>query len=204
MRIRTKICCIASPEEARMAIEAGATSVIQPGGTAKLRLTIAPEEGWHVYPWAETMPDSGVRPTLIAIGDTTRLKITRPEADSEIITKDDQQYHVGTTTWTIDVPIPADAPSGMYAIDGLLGYQICSDSSCKSSAADFRAIITVGEETKDGSTPVSFDDADYVQAIEGLETQVGWLPKANSLTLDYAAINDQSSKLLSAGLCLVF
>jgi hypothetical protein len=103
--------------------------VVQPGGTAKLLITVEPDPQWHVYSHSDVAPAGpGSRPTLISLTETSGLVPARPTVDQPIIEKKELKYHEGATTWTIELPIPADTKAGQYAIAGGLGYQVCSES----------------------------------------------------------------------------
>lgn len=149
--------------------------IVAPGETAQLKITIEPEPKWHVYLQEDQVnPDAAYRPTIIALTSTSGLKPSRPVADTPLITKDDLQYHEGATTWTIDLPIPADAAPGEYKIEGQLGYQVCAQSCLMPRGVQFRGMLEVGPQISAGSSPLRFDESGYGVAMRALETRVAW------------------------------
>ena len=161
--------------------------VVAPGGTAKLKLTIETKDGWHVYQRHDEIIKA-YSPTIIPLATTSGLHPRTPKADTEIISREELRYQDGTTTWTIDFPIPETA-EGEYKISGYLGYLTCSDSSCKTpSAVKFRGVIEVGKETVTGNVPLGFDDASYGQAKQALATRVAWSDPERAEAINYAEL----------------
>ncbi len=78
------------------------------------------------------------------------------------------RYHTGRVAWTTLIKIPADATPGTYAIDGMIGYQVCQDDACDlPRGASFTGKITVGASDKNaGAAPLRFADGKYGQAAK--------------------------------------
>ena len=150
-------------------------AIAAPGETVQLTLRAEPAELWHIYPWGERVPISGARPTLIGLTNTNGWSASRPQADSQPIEKpadkpgdEDQVYHEGPVTWTVEIQVPADARPGQYSIAGLMGYQTCADKiGCDlPTAARFEAPLEVGLATVAGEVLLAFSDAKYNDAAK--------------------------------------
>lgn len=150
-------------------------SVAAPGSTVNLVVTAEPAKGWHVYALAEQDPGGlGNKPTLIVLTNSSGLTQGRTQADlkpvaGEPITPDAPvpYYYTKPVTWTTPITIPKDAKPGAYPVEGLIGYQTCSDSGCdRPTATKFAATITVGSALGKSDAPLSFADAKYGEAAK--------------------------------------
>jgi thiol:disulfide interchange protein/DsbC/DsbD-like thiol-disulfide interchange protein len=147
-----------------------------PGGIAKLVVEATPAEGWHIYELAKVDPNvPGNKPTLIVLTNTSGLPISRTTTDSKVIVGEAllpgepaPRYHAGSVAWTTMVKIPADAKPGKYALDGMIGYQVCQDDACDlPRGASFTGKLSVGASAQvAGATPLRFADGKYGQAAK--------------------------------------
>ncbi len=146
--------------------------VVAPGQTAKLILTVEPQPQWHVYVRADEVHEGApYRPTLIALTNTSGLAAKTPVADTPVVKEDEVIYHKGTTTWTIDLPIPPDAKAGEYPITGQLGYQVCTTGTCLAPrAVQFTGTVHVGETAVAGSSALGFTESGYGIAQRAVES----------------------------------
>jgi cytochrome c biogenesis protein CcdA len=148
---------------------------VQPGGTAKLLLTVEPSPKWHVYTQSDVAPaGAGSRPTLISLTETSGLVPARPVVDQPVVEKKGQKWHEGVTTWTISLTVPAEAKPGQYAISGLLGYQVCSEGCLAPQGVRFDGFVDVGQAAAEGATPLAFTPSSYSAAAASLRTRVPW------------------------------
>jgi thiol:disulfide interchange protein len=153
--------------------------VVTPGGSAKLVLEAIPDENYHVYAHREKPDaDAVAKPTLIVLPKTSGLTASSAEASKEPIVKPaadglpEQQYHEGAVTWTIDLSVPTDASVGEYPISGLIGYQVCTETSCQRPlAASFEGTVTVGANEQAGQIPLAFASAKYTDAQKLAKSQ---------------------------------
>lgn len=144
--------------------------IVTPGGMAKLVLSIEPQAGWHVYLRANEAPKTpGSRPTLIALTNISGLAAREPATETKVVVKGEQQYYDGPATWTVQIPIPPSAQPGDLKIEGLLGYQVCSDSTCNApSGVAFRGLVAVGAQNEPGEMPLGFDESSYQAASDAM------------------------------------
>ena len=149
---------------------------VTPGGEANLVITAKMDSGWHVYAYAEKNPDEISQPTLIAVVDPPwslgKVRSSEPPIEKEtgIAIEPVQRYHEGQVSWTIPIKVPATAKSGATVVQGMIGYQTCSDSSCdRPVAAFFSTQIDVGS-TVGGVAPLRFAKANYATVNSYTET----------------------------------
>ena len=141
-------------------------SVVAPGTTAQLVLTATPNEGWHVYAYADVEPDGeGPKPTLVVVteGFPTRRAVTDSAVHEKKSTEGHvETYHQGVVTWTVDLQVPADALPGKHRVAGFVGYQTCFAKGCdQPRGAEFSTEIEVAESTVDGSVDLFWQTVSY-------------------------------------------
>ena len=158
-------------------------ATVAPGDTAKLLLTIQPQPGWHVYERDDVADGKAYRPTLLPLVTTSGLHALTPQADTEVISKEQAgdviRYQDGVTTWTIDLPIPKDTEAGERKIEGYVGYVVCSDTQCLSPAGvQFRGTLRIGEAASEDHQPLAFTESSYGQASAALATSIAWSNKS--------------------------
>jgi suppressor for copper-sensitivity B len=155
-------------------------AVVPPGNVAHLVISVEPASGWHVYGLAATDPKDVSKPTLIVLTRTSGLRYTaarpsRPpqEKQSTVNQAGKELFYDQPVTWTVDLEVPRDARPGQYAIEGLVGFQTCNDSSCDMpSAAKFSGVLNVGDAAAK-STPLTFQEAKYSEAAKQAEQNAG-------------------------------
>lgn len=148
-------------------------AAVEPGGQAKLVLTITPTPPYHVYALAESEPkEPGSRPTLIGLAPVDGLRFgdavpsAPPVEHNDQITQSVQTYYESPVTWTINVQIAADARPGDREISGALGYQTCNANNCDlPGGAEFRGVLKIGGGAA-GVAPLSFTPASYRAAAK--------------------------------------
>ncbi len=159
-------------------------AVASPGSVAHLAITAEPVGGWHVYGLAATDPKDVSKPTLIVLTHTSGLRYTaahpsRPplEKQSTVNQAGKELFYDQPVTWIIDLEVPPDARPGQYAIEGIIGFQTCNDSSCDMpSAAKFSGVLTVSDAANGGaakSSPLIFQEAKYTEAAKLAEQNAG-------------------------------
>jgi thiol:disulfide interchange protein len=144
---------------------------VEPGESATLMISATVPAGWHVYAYSPRDDKRGSKPTLIALAGTSGLIPHRPTTDAAIKIDNSvavfgpMQYHEGPVTWTTQLDVPKDAPSGEYHVSGLVGFQACeyrADGTgiCEMAhATRFTGALRVGGTTA-GSAPLSFSPAE--------------------------------------------
>ncbi len=177
---------------------------VAPGGKAKLILSAEPIEGFHVYALEAnpTAAAAGYKATLIALTKTSGFTTSKPSVSAVPLEKKDpdtgktKYVHKDSTTWTIDITVPADAKPGDYTIAGLLGYQTCDAKSClPARGASFLGTLTVGDAAA-GSMPLTFSPAKYGEVAQALEQAT------DTKQLDLAALPVMIGFSLVGGLIL--
>jgi thiol:disulfide interchange protein len=154
-------------------------SQVTAGSKAFLKLTATPDADWHLYtyapqPPAEVIPGAGMA-TLIALTDTSGLTTYQATSPVEVQEKktvlgDINRYHHGPVTWTVEISVPENTPAGSYPLTGLMGYQVCTDSSCQQPiAARFQTVLKVGDSEVTTPTSLSFTEAEYSAAAAAAE-----------------------------------
>ena len=149
-------------------------SEVKPGGKAYLKLTATPDADWHIYshaaaPPSELVPGAGM-PTLIALTNSSGLTTYQATTPAEIVEKktplgDTSRYHKGPVTWTIELDVPQSMPAGTYPVEGIVGYQVCTENSCQQPvAAQFQAALKVGGTETATPAPLTFTTAEYNEA----------------------------------------
>jgi thiol:disulfide interchange protein len=130
-----------------------------PGGSFRLEITAEPEAGWHVYELsAKPGPAIGSRPTLLVFTETSGLKDSAPVASEEPVGERNNslRHHEDSVSWTVELTVPGDANPGPITIEGLLGYQVCTNDNClPMTALAFKAEVAVGQ-TAQGEVPLKF------------------------------------------------
>ena len=142
---------------------------VAPGGKVRLVIEAAPGEGWHIYELANRDTGAlGYKPTLIVLTNTSGLPFTRTTASAaasegpSVIPGDPpQRYHADNVAWTTTIDVPKNTKPGQYPIDGLIGYQTCTEVGCDfPRAVRFEGAIVVGAGGQ-ASAPLTFSDAKY-------------------------------------------
>lgn len=149
-------------------------SQVTPGSKAFLKLTATPDPDWHIYTYAptapaEVIPGAGMA-TLIALTNTSGLTTYQATTPVEVTEKktvlgDINRYHNGPVTWTVEIDVPASIPAGKYPLEGLIGYQVCTESSCQQPmGTQFKTELKVGSAEAATPAAVTFSNAEYDEA----------------------------------------
>jgi len=139
-------------------------SAARPGSRVEVLLTAKPDQGWHIYPLAETEdanPEVVTKPTLVVVDAAEGVTAYRAYTTAEPVTKTsalgEQTYHEGSVTWRVPIDVPQDAEPGEYPIRGVIGYQICTDNTCQQPlAVRFEGTLTIASSPGSGSEELRF------------------------------------------------
>jgi suppressor for copper-sensitivity B len=113
-----------------------AKPLVRPGESTELLLKSQTDRGYHIYAVRpeDMVTDSS---TLIVLTQKSSLQAGRPEPNVPPTSKEliagvlTVHYHEAATTWKISVQVPTTASEGVYPIEGLIGYQACTDVNCE-------------------------------------------------------------------------
>ncbi len=148
---------------------------VTPGSTVNLQITAETTDHYHIYALAARDPKGlGNKPTLIALENSSGFRWSMPQASSKPTEAPSpapglpaQSYHEGTVTWTVPIQIPADTRPGSYPIEGIVGYQTCTDTACDPpTGARFSATINVGPKAMATALPLAFSNGKYNDAAK--------------------------------------
>lgn len=159
-----------------------------PGDTVTLELRAAPTDDFHIYGWAEQSTPKGISAeTLIVVTKANQWSVERPVADPEPQAEESgiqeqpiTYSHRAPVTWSLPITIPDDAEPGAYTLEGLIGFQTCSDNSCDMpAAAKFTLTLNVAAAATSDSGEVAFtayepDGKDAYQAVNELAKNAAW------------------------------
>jgi suppressor for copper-sensitivity B len=144
---------------------------ISPGGQFNLQITITPAAGWHIYEQLGQLPTDQFtsRPTLIVLDSSSGFTPGPPVSSQPVIETPSkngskpQRYYSGPVSFTMPVSAPRQA--GNFLLDGVIGYQACSEAgTCTMpTATRFQASIPVGMAARPGSTALAFTEFSYTQ-----------------------------------------
>jgi suppressor for copper-sensitivity B len=149
--------------------------VATPGSKIKLVFTGTPVEPYHLYAYETKKTKKSYAPTLIAIRSLPAgWKQMAATTDSTIHVKppvvagaDELKMHQGPVTWTVELAVPEDAAPGKVELQGVLGFQTCTDETCDlPAAAAFRVDLAVDKQGKPGEVLLALEPADYSEAGE--------------------------------------
>lgn len=143
-------------------------SAIKPGDKLNLILTAKPDPEYHIYKYDPVDPATDSR-TLFVITNKAGLLAGNPVTSSKVIHKDlgggeEIDYYQGDVIWRIPLQVPDQAIEGIYLIQGLIGYQGCTDGSCdQPRGIRFQVDLSIGsksigEPTSAVLTAVPFKD----------------------------------------------
>ena len=153
--------------------------VAKPGDTIELVLTAEVEKNWHVYAYADRVPEKAVaQPTLIVLTKANNWPAKRPVASKEPIEHETGEtsepitrYFEDKVSWTVSLTVPNGADAGEYTIAGLIGYQACAKQCDFPMAASFTTTVRVAEQREEGQRPLEFSKfASYRKVAKEAET----------------------------------
>ena len=132
-------------------------SAVKPGGKLDLILIAKPDTDFHVYKYDPVDPTLDSR-TLIVLTQKAGLLAGSPTTNSKVIHKDlgggeEVDYYQGEVKWRIPLTVSELAIEGIYSLQGLIGYQGCTDGSCdQPRGVRFQVDISVGSQSIDVPT----------------------------------------------------
>lgn len=142
----------------------------QAGRALRLVISVIPQDGFHTYPLGSAMPAGQVsKPTVVAITDVGGLKAGQATPAAEPTGHSGQagalkRYYSGPAKWIVPLEVPKDATTGRHVIEGIIGFQTCSEYECDNpDAARFRAEVNVGQGEQG---TVVFEPARYVESVK--------------------------------------
>jgi suppressor for copper-sensitivity B len=148
---------------------------VVPGGKAKLVVTAEPAAKWHIYELsAKAVTKAGSKPTLLLLTKTAGWELGPASASRQPVKGlDGPGYHEEPVTWTVELSVPDDAKPGNVTLEGLLGYQLCLQSSCMSpTAVGISGRISVGAKEIKGEVPLKFTaDHSYTEVEKQVKQQ---------------------------------
>ena len=111
----------------------------KPGDTVKYKVTVKLAPTWHIYDYAESLPEGVTAiPTnfdtfglagLEKAGEwTSDRPAHEPEEVSGVLA---YKYFEDEVTWTLPLKVPADARPGEHSVLTQITFQICDPKSCK-------------------------------------------------------------------------
>ncbi len=127
-------------------------STVKPGDRLDLILSAKPDRNFHIYKYDPLDRATDSR-TLFVITNKAGLLAGNPFTKSKVIHKDlgggeEVDYYEGDATWNIPLKVPDQAIEGLYLIQGLIGYQGCTDGSCEQPRGiRFKVELSVGSKT---------------------------------------------------------
>ena len=150
-------------------------STVKSGDSFDIVLTAKPDPDFHIYKYDPNSSETESR-TLIVLTQKAGLRAGDPKTESKVINKDlgggiKVDYYKGDVTWRIPMQVPDQAIEGIYPIQGLVGYQGCTDGSCDNPRGfRFQMDVTVGSNSKKESqyaviTPVTFNEIAKNQSL---------------------------------------
>ena len=143
------------------------SSVVAAGESVTLSLTVIPTPPYHVYDYAATDPNTGIKPTLLVLQAPDGWQVTGPETDGTPVIKEDPSgapliYYEEPVTWALTVVIPPGTAAGEYDLTGGVAYQVCKEDTCDPpTGVDYRFQITVAAETKPEAVVLALTESSY-------------------------------------------
>ena len=148
------------------------SSVVAAGDSVAFSLTVIPTPPYHVYDYAATDPNTGIKPTLLVVQAPQGWQVTGPETVGTPVVKDDPSglpliYYEEPVTWTLTVTIPPGTAAGEYDLAGGVAYQVCKDDTCDPpTGVDYRFRITVAAETRPAAVALTLTEGSYAKLAQ--------------------------------------
>ena len=173
-------------------------AVVRPGDVVTLSVTATPDEGWHIYAYAEEDPNLIAKPTLISISRPagwTKRKVsassTPIEHDTGLPEQPIAYFHEEPVTWTVEIQVPDSAEPGEYTVEGGIGYQTCTLQGCdRPTSANFSAKLTVSTTLTKETTEVGFTGSSYEEVAKQLAKPAAASPEKTEETAATFALDD--------------
>ena len=146
-------------------------SAIKPGDTLNLILSAKPDPEYHIYKYDPVDPAIDSR-TLFVITNKAGLLAGNPVTSSKVIHKDlgggeVVDYYQGDVIWRIPLQVPDQATEGIYLIQGLIGYQGCTDGSCdQPRGIRFQVDLSVGAKSREDPTNAVLTAVPFKDIVE--------------------------------------
>ena len=152
------------------------SSVVRPGELFQLHITAIPDAGWHIYAYETQKISQYICSTLVHLSEPSTWSMSQarasepPHVDPPLLAGEPPtEFHERPVTWTFQLQVPADAPSGQYTIKPLIAVQTCATSCDIPTGLAFVGRLQVG----DVSNPAPLDmtlstDAPGYEAIAKL------------------------------------
>jgi len=131
-------------------------STVKPGDKLNLILTAKPDKDFHIYKYDSMDPTVDSR-TLLVLTNKAGLSAGNPTTESKLTHKDlgggeEVDYYQGDVSWRIPLTVPEKAIEGVYSLQGLIGYQGCTDGSCdQPRGIRYQVDLSVGPKSIDES-----------------------------------------------------
>ena len=161
----------------------GVSESIASGSRGQLVFSAKPESEFHVY---HAVVDDAQSATNFVLTKKNGSLVGAPSTENEIVAKTlfpggpKIEYHKGEVTWRLPVEIPDSKAPGEFKLEGFVGYQACTDSSCLQPQA-FKFVATVSVSDKNIATlkPVEVSAVKFSTAIEAAG-QIEWVDQLAS------------------------
>jgi suppressor for copper-sensitivity B len=131
-------------------------AAIQPGDKLTLKVTAEPEGDYHIYAY-ERIKSGEAQSTLVVFEEDNGWKVMKPRISPPPKKNEelDYSYHHAPVEFSFDINVPADAETKNYTLNGLIGFQTCTDQTCDPpDGVKFSVVIPIGSATP--PIPVSF------------------------------------------------
>ena len=164
------------------------SSVVAAGESVKISLTVIPTPPYHVYDYAPTDPNTGIKPTLLVLQVPKGWQISGPETSGTPVVKEEPGgaaliYYEEPVTWTLTVAVPAGTAAGEYDLTGGVAYQVCKEDTCDPpTGVDYKLQITVASEGSAKSIPLSLTESSYSKLSQQALVMAGSVSSVGSET----------------------
>ncbi|HIA19420.1 MAG TPA: hypothetical protein EYN03_01555 [Planctomycetes bacterium] len=155
------------------------SSVVAAGDSVALSLTVIPTPPYHVYDYAATDPNTGIKPTLLVVQAPKGWQVVGPETDGAPVVKEDPSglpliYYEEPVTWILTVTVPPGTAEGEYDLAGGVAYQVCKDDTCDPpTGVDYRLRITVAAETRPEAVALTLTEGSYAKLAQQAQAMAG-------------------------------
>jgi len=175
------------------------SSVVVAGGSVKLALTVIPTPPYHVYDYAPTDPNTGIKPTLLVLQAPEGWQISGPEPSGTPVVKEEPGgttliYYEEPVTWTLTVAVPAGTAAGEYDLTGGVAYQVCKEDTCDPpTGVDYQLRITVASEATAKPVALSLTESSYSKLSQQALVMAGSISDVGAETPDPKGSGDSSA-----------
>ena len=148
-----------------------------------------PDKGFHIYK-LDPKDESTENRTLLVLTQKAGVRALAPKVDKRLIRKDMGiggivEYYDGKATIRIPIEIPETAIEGETPIEGLLGYQACTEGACdRPRGLSFKGAYEVSKtKSSDAALPLEIDASDYETVAKHPDRQSWFDGEKYALTL---------------------